>query len=158
MAARASITPFMELALATAGLLIGSALYAFIARRSAKSMRQASDPDWKRQWRALDRRRRKSIRGSLRRGEAVRDPADVDLALGAVAQIERVRGSMRMIENVSWVLFAGLLVALLALGQTGLAIGLAVVLAALGVASVVSAWQWRRFRKAAEATRRLASR
>jgi hypothetical protein len=143
----------MELALATAALLIGSVLWSTLAFRSAKSMRRGSDVEWVRQWRALDRSRRKSILRSLRRGEAVRDQEDADLALRAVAQIERVRRSLRMIEFVSWVLFLGLLATWIILAMTVLAISFGVVIAVLALASALSEWQWRRFRRAAAATR-----
>jgi Flp pilus assembly protein TadB len=148
----------MELVLATAALLIGSAVYSTLAFRSTKSMRRGSDEELRRQWRALDRDRRKSINGSLRRGEAVRDQEDADLALRVVAQVERVRRSLRTIELVSWVMFLVLLVALIVLDHTTLAVGLGVVLAIFALLTAFSAWHWRRLRRAAAATRHLANR
>jgi Flp pilus assembly protein TadB len=147
----------VEVVLATA-LLIGGLVYATLAFRAAKSMRRGTDEEWKRQWRELDPQRRKQIRRSLRRGEAVREPQDADLALRAVAQVKRVRRSLRPLNLASPLMFLLLVVTLVSLGEATAAVVFGVVLGVLALLWVVPAWTWKRYRQSAAATRRLTER
>jgi hypothetical protein len=65
-------------------------VYAILTRRSIRIMR-AGDEEWRRRWRQLDSGRRRSIRQRMKRGEAVPDREDAELALRAMAQANYIR-------------------------------------------------------------------
>jgi hypothetical protein len=146
----------MELVLAAA-IAVGAAAYGHSALRFARTVRRESDEEWRAQWRALDPQRRKRIRQAMRRGKAVRDPSDSELALRAIAQVDMTRRAMRPIELLALptlvVVFA---FAVVTIGTgTVLVVGFSVVLLVLVVSTLASEWQRRRLCQSAEATRRL---
>jgi hypothetical protein len=139
--------------LALALLELFSLLYLILVWRAGRSLYQGTDRDLKRAWRDVEPQRRKRIRRSLLRGEAVRDPADAVLALGAVAQLERVRRSLSPLSLVSPLLLLGLLVVLIAIDARWSVVVLGGVFAVLTTLWLATIWSWRRYRKSAAATR-----
>ena len=135
--------------------LIGGVLLLIVSLRARRSMLEGSDEEWRRQWQALAPERRKAIRRSLRRGEAMHDANDAELALRAVAQTEHVRRSMRPITIVAVPMLSIWLVAGVLADQLILVVGTALALALGVVLAPVSWFQTKRLRQSAEATRRL---
>ena len=146
----------MELVLAAA-ITVGAAAWGHAALRFARTVRDDSDEEWRAQWRALDPQRRKRINRAMRRGEAVRDPADSEVALRAIAQVEMTRRAMRPIELLSWpmVLIVFAFGVVIIGSGTAIVVGFGIVLVVLALSTLASEWQRRRLRQSAEATRRL---
>jgi Flp pilus assembly protein TadB len=146
----------MEFVLAVA-IAVGAAAFGHAALRFARTVRRESDEEWRAQWKALDPQRRKAITKAMRRGEAIREPADAELALHAIAQVEMTSRAMRPIELIAWpmlvIVFAFAVVSVSV--STVLVLGFCVVLTFFAVGTLASEWQQRRLRQSAEATRRL---
>lgn len=127
-------------------------VYGVLIPRWIRRMRHG-DEDWRRRWQGLDRDRRAAIAVRLRRGEAVEDPVDAELALRAVAQLGHVRAATRPVNLVSYATIAGLL-ALGAAGAHVILFAMAPLLIFGAVTGVLSRRRWARYQRAAEATRR----
>jgi hypothetical protein len=146
----------MEFVLA-AVIALGAAAFGHAALRFARTVCSGSDEEWRAQWKALDPQRRKRITQAMRRGEAVREPADAELALRAIAQVEMTRRAMRPIELIAWpMLLVVFAFAVVSIGvSAALVLGFCVVLSFFAVGTLTSEGQRRRLRQSAEATRPL---
>jgi hypothetical protein len=130
------------------------AIYLILTRRSIRTLREG-DEEWRRRWRQLDSARRKSIRERMKRGEAVLDRGDAELAVRAVAQIDYVRKTMAPVTLASMLLVLAFLVVGVASGSTVLIIVGAFGLGSCAVLGLVSRRQRRRYQKSTAATRRI---
>ena len=138
-------------------LSVSAAAFGHAALRVSTTIRRDSDEDWRAQWKALDPRRRKQITQAIRRGEAVLEPTDRELALRAIAQVEMTRRATRQTELLTWpLLFVAFAIAVVYIGvSTPLLLGFALLLLVFALGTLVSERQRRRLRRSAEATRRL---
>lgn len=140
-----------------AAVSVGVAVYGHAALRFVRTMRSLRDGDeeWRAQWRALDRQRRKRIAREIRRGHAVGEP-DTELALGAIARIEVTLRAVEKMQLTAWPMVAVAVVfALVYVDAATSLLALGIPLAVLAVGLAVSAHrQRRRLRRSAEAMRR----
>lgn len=102
--------PWLELGLSTI-ILIAGALSLVVMSRTLQPLR-AMKADPPRDWDALEPERKKSIRRSLWRGEAVEDPHEAEIALDLVLRQERVH---RLLLPLAWI-YTPLLAVFLAVG------------------------------------------
>jgi hypothetical protein len=137
------------------GFLIVSVGLSHTAFRFAKLARRERQQEWRSEWRSLEPERRKRIVRAVRRGEPVRGSADAELALYAIAQVERVRRALRPIELFAWPILVATLVWAIHSGSSAVAIALGIALPLLALGSVLSEWQRRRLVRSADATRRI---
>lgn len=145
------MTSTTVMTLTVAGLGIA---YLAVIPRSLRRMR-LGDEDWRRRWRALPAERRKAVLSSMRHGEPVRDPADAELALRGVAQVDYVRGAIRPVKLAGTGTLILLLIGGILSDQTIYAFIAGAGLTASGLVSVVARWQHHRLQQSADATRRL---
>jgi hypothetical protein len=129
-------------------------IYLILTRRSVRMMR-AGDEEWRQQWRQLDPARRKSIRKRIKRGEAVLDREDAELAVRAVAQIDYVREAMAPVTRASMFLVLAFLIVGVVSGSTILIVIGAFGLGSSAVFDLLSCRQRRRYQKSTVATRRV---
>jgi hypothetical protein len=129
-------------------------VYVVLALRFIR-MSRAGDEDWRHRWRQLDANRRRSIRKRMKRGEAIRDGEDAELALRAVAQINYIRKAMAPVTLVSMFLVVAWLVVGAVSGSAILIIVGACGLVLSGVFGLAARWQRYRYERSTAATRRL---
>ena len=86
------------------GLIV---IWVILAPRAARKIRQG-DEEWRKAWGALDPARRKAITQKMRRGDPIDDPADAELGLRAIVQVDHVKDAMRL-TSVLGTLVLGLL-------------------------------------------------
>ena len=143
----------MRFALAVVMLVAGVATVILLPR-FLRDMR-AGDREWRRRWRALGSARRRTIMQALRRGEPVVDREDAELALGAVAQLERMDRAMRRL----WLVHLPASLALILFGLSArtpvTAIMAALWLAVIAASEALNRWRRRRFQRSVELTRAL---
>jgi hypothetical protein len=129
-------------------------IYLILTRRSIGMMR-AGDEEWRQRWRQLDPARRNSIRRRMKRGEAVPDREDAELALRAVAQIDHIRTAMAPVTVASMFLVLAVLVSGIVSGSTILIIVGALGLGSSAVFDLISRRQRRAYQTSSAATRRV---
>jgi hypothetical protein len=132
------VLPALFLALAAAHLIL--------VPRAIRRMRAVKEggPEFHRRWRELEPARRRAITRAIRRGRAVSDPRETELALEAIRNGERVFAAIRPLQ----LLYAPALVVLVAWGFAEHARFVVVGAAALaGLFALTSLSQWRRARK-----------
>jgi hypothetical protein len=127
-------------------------VYLIVTRRAIRRMRQG-DEEWRQRWRQLDPPRRKAIRAHMKRGEAVPDREDAELAIRAVAQIDYVKRAMAPMTLFSVFLVVVFLGVGVVSGDT-----IFIVIGAVGAGSallfdVLARRQGRRYRQSVAATR-----
>ena len=71
------------------GVLVAVVVCVALSARWLSQLAKHDDPEWRRRWRQIDRRKRRQIARAVRRGEAVPDPRDAALALELIASYER---------------------------------------------------------------------
>ena len=134
-----------------------TAVHLVLFRPTIRRLRAVKEDgrDFRRRWRALEPGRRREITHALRRGQAVTDPQEAELALEAIRNGERVVHALRPLQ----LLYAPALAGLLAYGFVEHSRFLIVTGAAIvGFVAATSLLQWQRARKlraAAAATRAL---
>lgn len=138
------------------GLFLGpvAIIDVILTRRFARSARQG-DEEWRRRWRELDPARKQSIRRKMKRGEAVPDPEDAELARRAVAQVDYIRKAMAPLVIINMVVVLAFLAVGIASGLTFLIVVAAAGLGSTAVLDVLSRHQRRQHRQSVAATERL---
>ena len=129
-------------------------IYLILTRRSIRMMR-GGDEEWRQQWRQLDRERRRSIHRCMKRGEAVIDRADAELAVGAAAQVDHVRKATAPTTLMSQLFVLAILVLGVISGSTILIIGMVVALASGTIFDLLARRQQHQYRKSIAATQRV---
>jgi hypothetical protein len=71
------------------GLAVAAVVASAVAVLVYRSSHRADDREWRRKWQRVPRSKRREITRAVRRGEAVRDPRDAQLALEVIDRIER---------------------------------------------------------------------
>jgi hypothetical protein len=143
----------MEFALATVLVVAGIATVVLLPR-FLRDVR-AVDREWRRRWRALGVTRRRSIMRALRRGEPVCDREHAELALGAVAELERMDRAMRRLWLVHLPASVALILFGLSVGTPVTAIMAALWLALIAASEALNRWRRKRFQRSVELTRDL---
>jgi hypothetical protein len=143
----------MEFALATVLVVAGIATVVLLPR-FLRDVR-AVDREWRRRWRALGVTRRRSIMRALPRGEPVCDREHAELALGAVAELERMDRAMRRLWLVHLPASVALILFGLSVGTPVTAIMAALWLALIAASEALNRWRRKRFQRSVELTRDL---
>jgi hypothetical protein len=71
--------------------IVATGVYLVVHRR----LRPTGSQEWRQRWKRIDRPRRRRIARAVRRGEAVRDPRDAELAIELIDQIERQMAALQ---------------------------------------------------------------
>jgi hypothetical protein len=80
-------------------VIAGVAAFFWFHRR----LRPTGLREWQRQWKRIDRSRRREIARTARRGDAVRDPRDARLAIEFIDQIERQMAALQPRRRAPWI-------------------------------------------------------
>ena len=132
-----------------------TAVHLMLFRPTIRRLRAVKEDgrDFRRRWRELEPARRREITHAIRRGHAVTDPQEAELALEAIRNGERVAEAVRPMQILYAPALAGLLVyAFVEHSRFLIVAGAAIA----GFVALTSLWQWQRARKlrvAAAATR-----
>lgn len=142
-------------------VMVGALLTAFgvailvVMHRNLRVLREMTAENALRGWDDLEPGRKQAIRQKLRRGEAVEDPHEAALALLLVDRTERVRQLMRPLAWITTPVLIVFLILGLRSSEWRFLAWIAGLTLALGVPFAPLSWfQRRRFRGAADATRK----